>query len=605
MQNSINISDKKNTNLEFLPTDPGIYRFKTLNKEVIYIGKAKNLKKRVKSYFLKSSLNNSKLERLLSESSYIDLTITTSELEALLLEQRLIKKLKPKYNVQFKDDKGYSWIKISSSKQYPSAVSFLGKKKSKDKYFGPFPSSLAVKSSLKVIQKIFKLRDCNDTFFKNRKRPCLQYEIGRCSAPCIGAISKNDYIKEVNQVINLIEGKGNDLLEELYSEMDTLSQSKSYEKAADCRNKISSLREIQREQNIAGYSKDRDAIFVLQSKEKTIFGVTSVRGGWITSHKNFIQEKLPLKEGLIDSFLSSYYTNGNLCPDFILINQNLFDQKSLQATLSEYHKKKIIITNKLRNKDFGLMKISKTNTDLYFRRHQRKKRNLKKIFISLKDRFDLKGEMKLIESYDVSHFSGKSAVAGKITYNQHGPVKDKYRIYNISNKNSGNDIGSIQEVIRRRFLKKNLKSNIPSLILIDGGKTHLNSVKKVLEELNVKKVNLLSISKGFRRKKELDLIHTENGKVLSLENNSIEFNLIQEIRDETHRFSITKQRSREAKKISISSLDIIESVGRKRKKALLRYFGSFDQIKKASVKDLLRVKGVGKRTADIIFKSLH
>jgi len=605
MLNSIRLSNKKINYLNLLPKEPGIYKFLDSDKKIIYIGKAKNLRKRVKSYFSKSKAQSRKLMRLRSESVFLEITITNTELEALLLEQHSIKELKPKYNVQFKDDKGYPWIKLSTSKEYPAAISFRGAKDSKDKYFGPFPSSFAVKNTLKIIQKIFKLRDCKDAFFKNRKRPCLQYEIGRCSAPCVKAISKKDYLKEVQQASNLLEGKANEVLEVLYLEMDKHSSNKSYEKAAKCRNKISSLREIQRDQSIAGYNKDRDAISISYSSERNRIGVTSVRGGWIVSHKNFIQENFSLKEGVLDSFLSSYYTTESTCPSIILVSEDLIDKPTIQIALSEYHKKKISITNKIKNKDIGLMKISQSNTDLYLKRHKRNKKNLSKVLSSLSEKLNLKEEIKLIESYDISHFSSKKALAGQITYNRAGKVKDLYRTYNISKKNSGNDIGSMEEVIERRFSKKDRELILPSLILIDGSYTHLKAVRKVLDRLSVKGVSLLAISKGVRRKPEMDLIHTETGKKLSLRKNSPEFLFIQEIRDEAHRFSISKQRKKELKGASKSSLDTIESVGIERKRALLRFFGSFDQISKASTKDLMKVRGVGKKTANIIFRNLH
>ena len=605
MQNSIRLKDKKTKNLNFLPTKPGIYRFLDSSMEVIYIGKAKDLRKRIKSYFSNSKAKSNKLKRLASESIYLEMTITNSELEALLLEQYLIKEIKPKYNVQFKDDKGYPWIKISTSKEYPSAISFRGSKDLKDKYFGPFPSSFAVRNTLKIVQKIFKIRDCNDTFFKNRKRPCLQHEIGRCSAPCVKAISKTDYLKEIQQASNLLEGRADNVLEVMYLEMDNYSSNKSFEKAADYRDKISSLREIQRDQSIAGYNKDRDAISISRSSEGTRIGVTSVRGGWIVSHKNFTEKNLILKERLLDSFLSSYYTTEETCPNIILISENLIDKPTIQMALSEYHNKKISITNRIRNKDIGLMKISQTNTDLSLKRQVRNKKNLSKVLTSLRDKLNLKEEINLIESYDISHFSGKNALAGQITYGKQGPLRDLYRTYNISKENSGNDIGSMEEVVTRRFTKKGNELIAPSLILIDGGHTHLKAVRKVVDRIGVEGVCLLAISKGARRKLEMDLIHTETGKKLSLRKNSPELLLIQEIRDETHRFSINKQRNKELKSVTKSSLDTIESVGTEKKKALLRFFGSFDQIEKASPKDLMNVRGVGKKTADIIFRNLH
>ena len=468
MQNPLKLSNKKIEDLNFLPTNSGIYKFLDSKKEVLYIGKAKDLRKRIKSYYAKTKSQSQKVRRLNSESVYLEITITPSELEALLLEQHLIKEEKPKYNVQFKDDKGYPWIRISTNNSYPSAISFLGKRDSKDQYFGPFPSSFAVKNTLKIIQKIFKIRDCKDSFFKNRKRPCLQYEIGRCSAPCVNEISRKDYLKDVDQAMDLLNGKANDLLEVFYLEMDSHSSNKSYEKAADYRNKISSLREIQRDQSIAGYSTDRDAISISHSGKIIKIGVTSVRGGWIVSHKNFSEKNALLKEGLLDSFLASYYTSEVTCPNTILVSEELNDKNTLQIALSEFHKKKIHIRTRFRNKDIGLMKICQSNTDLYLKRRKRSTKNLEDLFISLKEKLNLNEDINLIESYDISHLSGRNALAGQVTYNSRGKVKDLYKIYNISSKNSGNDIGSMQEVIERRFSKIKSSSTIPSLILIDG-----------------------------------------------------------------------------------------------------------------------------------------
>jgi len=605
MQNPFKLSERKIKHLNSLPTNPGIYKFLDSKKEVLYIGKAKDLRKRIKSYYSKTKSQSQKVRRLNSESVYLEITITSSELEALLLEQHLIKEEKPKYNVQFKDDKGYPWIRISTNNIYPSAISFLGRRDSKGQYFGPFPSSFAVKNTLKIIQKIFKIRDCKDSFFENRKRPCLQHEIGRCSAPCVNEISRRDYLKDVDQAMHLLNGKGNDLLEVFYLEMDSYSSNKSYEKAADYRNKISSLREIQRDQSIAGYSADRDAISISHSGKIIKIGVTSVRGGWIVSHKNFSEKNALLKQGLLDSFLASYYTSEVICPNIILVSEELNDKNTLQKALSKFHKKKINIRTRLRNKDIGLMKICQSNTDLYLKRRKRSTKNLEDLFISLKATLNLNKDINLIESYDVSHLSGRNALAGQVTYNSKGKVKDLYKIYNISSKNSGNDIGSMEEVIERRFSKISNLSTLPSLVLIDGAQTHLKAVRKVLNKLKIDGVSLIAISKGVRRKGEMDTVHNEQGKKLNFQKKSSELLLLQEIRNETHRFSISKQRRKELKGVAKSSLDSIELVGAERKKALLRFFGSIDQIEKASPKDLMKVRGVGKRTADIIFRNLH
>ena len=299
------IPTSKETLIDFLkdlPKEPGIYKFLDEKKIPLYIGKAKNLKNRVPSYFKNSKDRTKKIKNLIKESRYLDIALTKNELEALLLEQHLIKETKPKFNVQFKDDKGYPWIRIDSSKDFPSAKSFLGKKKDKETYFGPYPSSYAVRDVLSIMQKTFKLRNCTDSFFKNRTRPCMQYEIGRCSAPCVKYINKRDYLKEVKGAVQLLEGKSEDIINEFYSSMDINSKNKSYERAAMYRDKISALREIQRNQSITGYTKERDAISITSLNGVTKIGITHVNKGWITGHENFKQ-----KNPSLERFSSRYF----------------------------------------------------------------------------------------------------------------------------------------------------------------------------------------------------------------------------------------------------------------------------------------------------------
>ena len=597
----LRLSDDIKKVFKKLPSSPGIYKFLNAKKGVIYIGKAKNLNKRIRSYFTKST--SKKITNLTNESNYLELTLTSSELEALLLEQHLIKVFKPKFNIQFKDDKGYPWIRVGLSKDYPFAKSFLGKKESKDLYLGPYPTSLSIKETLRTIQKIFKIRDCSESVFKNRSRPCLQYEIGRCSAPCVKKISKKDYQEDVYSSIKLLQGEGDYLVKDLYKKMDKFSELKEYEKALLFRDKISYLREVQRDQSIAGYSADRDAVVLCSSNTKTRIGVTKVRGGWITSHQNFKKDRKLINDNTIEAFISSYYFEKDNCPATLLVDRKIKEKEALQSVLSEFHGKKIRIINQLRKKDQGLLEISKSNTSFALRRNDNKK-DLTDIFDSLTKILGLNKTISFIESYDVSHLSGKNAVGGCVVFNSEGKVKSMYRTYNISKKYSGNDLGSMREMVRRRFKKNNLDV-IPDLIIIDGGKNHLLEFRKELDNLNIKGINLFSISKGVRRKREWDKIHSEFGKAYTIERNSEEYRFLQELRDESHRFVISRQRNKELRTIRKSSLDSIKSVGTKRKKALLRYFGSSDQIDKASPKDLMKVKGVGKKTADIIFRNLH
>ncbi len=601
-----NIPKSKNLLKSFvkeIPSNSGVYEFISSKKNTIYVGKAKNIRKRIFSYFRESVDKTEKLKNLLRESTFLKFTITNNELEALLLEQHLIKEIKPKFNVQFKDDKGYPWIRVQTSKEFPSAGSFLGKKEGQDSFFGPYPNSYAVKDSLNLLQKTFKIRNCSDSFFSNRRRPCIQYEIGRCSAPCVGLIDKNDYLKDVQSTLKLFEGKSEELISDFYNLMDRHSKAKSFEKAALYRDKISSLREIQRNQSIAGYSKSRDAIASKTVNGITKVGVTHVKGGWVTGHENFVQQNISIDLSVIESFLLMHYLSQNFCPSTLVLGERIRDKLVIEDALSQYHKKKVQIITKLGAKDKGLYQICKSNTDLAFRRNQ-KKGYAKEAFLSLKKELSLRNEIEIIESYDVSHHSGSKAVAGCVVYDQNGKDTSQYRLFNIHKKNSGKDIPSMLEVLERRFNNRNLKLKDPSLIIIDGGKVHLSNVLKKLEELKIKGIEVIAISKGARRKPQMDSIHTRKGS-LNISQGSLVHLFIQEIRDETHRFSISNQKKKLNKSLLYSSLDTIEGVGAKRKRLLLRYFGSVEQINRASLQDLLNVPSLGSKTANSIYNQLH
>ena len=586
-----------------LPKRPGVYKFLDESKNPIYIGKAKNLKNRVSSYFRNSVDNSKKLKNLLSNLRSIEITLTNTELEALLMEQYQIKEEKPKFNVQFKDDKGYPWIKIETSKEFPSAKSFLGKKDKKDRFFGPFPSSYSVQESLKLLQKTFKIRNCSDSFFRNRTRPCIQYEIGRCSAPCVGYISKEAYLKEVHSTELLLSGKSEKLISNFYKLMDTHSKDKSFEKAAIYRDRISALRDLQRSQSIAGFRKNRDAIYLSSLKGSTKIGVSNVNQGWFTGHQNFIFNKEFMEVNILEKFISQKYFSKDHCPSVLVIGQKLDNKKLIERALSKFHCKRISIITKPGKKDKGLLNLCKANTE-YVLQRDKTDNDIKFKIEALGKELKIEDEIKIIESYDISHHSGDNAVAGCVVFSNEGKLKSLYRTYNISKENSGNDIGSMTELINRRFSFDEQKE-IPSLIIIDGGKAHLKSAIKKFKELEINKVNVISISKGVRRKALFDSIHLSNGETISMIEGSTFNHFIQEIRDETHRYAITSLKKRRSKASVGSFIDGLSGVGQTRKKLLLRYFGSLEQIKRASVDDLCEVSTIGKNTAQLIFNQIH
>ena len=462
-----------------IPNKPGVYRFLDKSGYPLYIGKAKSLKKRLMSYF-RVSARTKKIERLFQEAAFIDISLTNTELESLLHEQFLIKEFKPKFNVQFKDDKGYPWIKIEIKKSYPSAKSYLGKNLKEGNFYGPFPNGYAVRDTLKLIQKTFKIRNCSDSYFKNRSRPCLQYEIGRCSAPCVGLITKKEYLKDVDRAQLLLEGKSDELIKEFYREMDRYSLNKNYERAAVYRDRISALRDIQRSQSVAGFTDNKDAISVKSTKGKIRIGVTSVNEGWVTGHKNFYQIDNYENEDVLESFISQKYLKDKKCPDKILLEKKIDNKQLIEAALSKHHGKKVLIVTKLGKKDKGLMDLCAANTE-YISNKDKSDPLLRFKLNELSKVLKADQSIKWIESFDVSHHSGKNAVAGCVVYSENGKEKKFYRSYNISKANSGNDLGSILEAIERRFSSPSQK-RLPDLIIIDGGKTHL---KKVLTKLKI------------------------------------------------------------------------------------------------------------------------
>ena len=584
-----------------IPNSPGVYKFLDQSRYPLYIGKAKSLNKRLGTYFRVSS-RSEKITRLIGASKFIELSLTNTELESLLHEQYLIKNFKPKFNVQFKDDKGYPWIKVETDNDFPAAKSYLGKKQEKGKFFGPFPNSYAVRDALKLIQKTFKLRNCSDSYFKNRSRPCLQYEIGRCSAPRVGLINEEDYQNEVRGADLLLSGRSEDLVQEFYGLMDKFALKRQYEKAAVYRDRISALRDIQRTQSIAGFSKNRDAIYLSTLKGKVKIGVSSVIGGWVTGHKNFHLEEGIEENEILESFIAHHYFSSNDCPTVLVIGHELPSKRLIEQALSKFHGRKISIISKPSKKDKGLLEICKANTEFVLKKDKTDP-NIDYKIDDLKKQLQI-DEIETIESYDISHHAGDNAVAGCVVYNHEGKAKNLYRKYNISKKNSGNDIGSMLELIERRF-SSSKKDDIPSLLIIDGGQTHLRQVQKRIKELGLPSMNVISISKGVRRKASFDSIHFSRGESKIVKENSIFHNFIQEIRDETHRYAISLQKRKTIKSSLGSSMDSLSGVGSSRKKLLLRYFGSLEQIKRASIDDLSEVSGIGIITAKSIYRQLH
>ena len=602
MSNIIYLGDEAQKELHELPNTPGIYKFLNEDKEIIYIGKAKDLSKRTKSYFSNLKNKTRKLKTLISETRFLDITITSTELEALLLEQHSIKQHRPKFNVQFKDDKGYPWIKISGRNDFPSINYFLGKNKSGDLLYGPYPNRSSVRDALLVIQRTFKLRNCTDSFFKSRTRPCLQYEIGRCSAPCDGRVSKEDYQIALYAVQQLLSGNGKEAVTELYAYMDQNSKLKNYEKASYFRDQIISIREVQKQQSITGFKEDRDAVVFLAGKSKNLFGVTEVRGGWITSHQTFYVESMSGEEkNILEEFLLNHYLSVNYCPSKILLDSKIPNIRILNKVLSKQHAKKVSFIHRLTSKDVGLLKITSENTNL-INKNSLYSSDLKNIYKLIGSDLGLKKPIKRIECYDISHSSGSTPVGACVVFGLHGKIKSEYRIYNISQELGGNDLESLRELVRRRYKRKQMLP--PDLIIVDGGRNQLNAVSSQLISLGLFDISVIGISKGHRRKSENDSLHLLPKLVLPINKTNKGHSFLQQIRNEAHRFAINNLKKKRVKLIRSSLLEEISGIGKAKKSILIRYFSSLEKIAEASLSDLEAVPGIGRDVAQSVYKTL-
>ena len=584
-------------NVDF-PELPGVYKFFNSKQEIIYIGKAKNLKNRVKSYFNSRKGEGKRITKLKSSIRFIETIITKTESDALILEQGLISKKRPPFNIQFRDDKSYPAIHLSTSKDYP-AIYVSRKKDPSSTIFGPFANVGAMRLNVSLIRSLFKIRNCKDINFKNRSRPCIEYQMNRCSAPCVGKISKQEYAFDVANTINFLNGDTKKITSDLQKKMDFYSKKKDYERAAIYRDKVQSIRDTQKKQNVLTGFEDLDVFILKRSKFNCCISVLRVEDGWITSSQNFypdLKDNISEHE-LLSVFLESYVIWNK---DRQIINL-LFQGEILKETLdflTDLNSPKVII-HKKNNKNKNLIDICSSQAEDALSRNNNFSW-LQNCLDALAKFLQIKTINK-IEGFDISHTSGKNVSASCVSITKDGPNKKNYRIMNIK-KDSNNDYLALSEAIQRRC--KNLQKNnldLPEVILLDGGKGQLNSVKKNLGTQLLKKIKIISVSKGPNRNEKYDLLHTEK-KNYELNNRNEISKLIQLVRNESHRFAVNHHRKRRSKEFLSSSLDGIEGLGPKLKTNLIRYFGGTNKIKEASLDDLKSVPGIGENKAIKIFQ---
>ena len=587
-------------NVDF-PELPGVYKFFNTKKELIYIGKAKNIKNRVKSYLNTRRGEGKRIAKLKSSIKFIETIITKTESDALILEQGLISKKRPPFNIQFRDDKSYPAIHLSTSKDYP-AIYVSRQKDPSSTTFGPFANVGAMRLNVSLIRSLFKIRNCKDINFKNRSRPCIEYQMNRCSAPCVGNISKEDYAFDVKNTLNFLSGDTKNIIIDLQKKMDSYSKKKDYERAAIYRDKVQSIRDTQKKQNVLTGFDDLDIFVIKRNKFNCCISLLRVEDGWITSSQNFYPNS---KDNISDQELLSAFLEGYVIEnkDREIINF-LFEGEILKETkdfLSDLNSPKIII-HKHNNQNKNLIDICSSQAEDALSRNNN--------YSWVQNCFDrlanfLRVEtINKIEGFDISHTSGKNVSASCVSITKDGPNKKNYRIMNIK-KDSNNDYLALSEAIQRRC--NNLQKNgldLPQVILLDGGKGQLNTVKKNLDKRLVKKIKIISISKGPNRNEKYDFLHFEEKKY-ELSNIDEISKLIQLVRNESHRFAINHHRKRRSKELFSSNLDGIDGLGPKLKKNLIRYFGGIDKIKEVSLDDLRSVPGIGESKAKKIYFYFH
>ena len=601
MENQLKFTNKKeafNKKIE-LPEDSGIYQFYDEQEKLLYVGKAKNLKNRVSTYLNKGA--NKKASLLRNQIRYLELIITKTESDALILEQSLIRKRKPPFNVQFRDDKSYPMIHISSNKEFPEI--YVSRKRQKEGVsFGPYANVNAMRKNIEIIQKVFQIRNCKDVNFRNRSRPCIEYQIGKCSAPCVGLISEKEYKQNVREAENFLNGKNKLILEDFYKKMDDYSNLQDYERARLYRDKINAIRDTQKNQSILTLYEDVDVIAISSDSFSTCLSLVQIRDGWISATKNFFPETKNLftNEDLIEKFIASYYFESpekeiNLLTNFKISSEIVKNFKDIDKNINFI---------KIDNKNKFLLEIAKSQSS------DRLKRKdffdwIRPSFENLKKRLDLESLDK-IEAFDISHISGSNVTASCIVFSDKGPEKKEYRSMNIKMDKNDDYLALVEAITRRIASLKKRSLPFPNLILIDGGRGQLNKVRKELENKNIKTIKLISVSKGENRKEKYDKLHIDfPKKEIELEKMKDISRLIQFMRNESHRFALTKHKARRTKTLISSDLDKIPSIGESLKKELIRHFGGMKRLKDAEINDLLKVDGVGTKKAILIRKHLN
>jgi excinuclease ABC subunit C len=595
--------------LKNLTSQPGVYRMYNSQGEVIYVGKAKNLKKRVSSYF-RTHLDNAKTRSLVSQIADMDVTVVNSETEAFLLENNFIKKYKPRYNVVMRDDKSYPFIFLSDH-EHPRLSFHRGPQKRKGEYFGPYPSAWSVRESLRSMQRIFPVRQCEDSYYRARSRPCLQYQMQRCSAPCVeGYVSDEEYKEQVNFARLFLKGKNQQVIGELVEKMEKASEALNFEAAARYRDQINALRKVQERQWVAGTQDEMDVFGFALKGNMACIQVMFIREGQLLGSKAYFPKvpNIADEQEIFESFFLQFYLAGNkVIPKQIVLSNSLSDEEAIAKVLASEAGHKVHFFKGAREEKRKYLQLAQSNAQTALDAQYSQQKSVFARYIDLESALEVDTPIQRMECFDISHTSGQQTVASCVVFNREGPLKSDYRRYNIEGITPGDDYAAMAQALKRRYKSVKEVQKIPDLLLIDGGKGQLAQAEAFFEEWpHDKKPMLLGVAKGTTRKPGLEtLILAGSHEVLPMDSHSPGLHLVQHIRDESHRFAITGHRNRRQKVKTTSSLESIPGIGAKRRQTLLKFMGGLQGLKKASKDEIASVPGISQELADTIYDHLH
>ncbi|MBT5217968.1 MAG: excinuclease ABC subunit UvrC [Woeseia sp.] len=594
--------------LKSLTHRPGCYRMLNTAGKTIYVGKAGDLRKRVSSYFQRS-ITDAKTAAMMKLVVDVGVTVTNTETEALILEYNLIKEHKPRFNVILRDDKSYPYIYASTEHAFPRLRFHRGPRKGKGRYFGPYPSTSAVRKTLNELQKLFLIRQCPDNFFRNRSRPCLQYQIKRCTAPCVGYVDESSYAKDIDAAIAFLEGKNRDVIDQMVARMDSASGEQDYEQAARFRDQISRLKKVEAEQLVSRTNVgDLDVIGLSSLPGAHCVTMLFIRSGKVLGSRNFFPKigGDATERQILSGFLPQYYLN-KTAPSEIITQADVDDRLLLETGFAERSDHKVRIKHRVRGDRQRWLQLARTNAEQGVQLHIASNATLRKQFDGLGVLLKMEAAPARLECFDVSHTSGEATVASCVVFNQAGPLKSDYRRFNLEPASAGDDYAAMAEAIRRRYTRvKKGEFPTPDVLFVDGGKGQLAAAMTVLDELEMDWMQVVAVSKGKSRKPGMEqLFLAGQGTATILPSDSPALHLIQQIRDEAHRFAITGHRQRRDKARRTSRLEEIPGLGPKRRRELLRQFGGLQGVRGAGIDDLVKVKGISRSMAESIYNDLH